>query len=515
MSDIKITKMCNFETTKVWFASFKASAIVTEKTKEFSKRLGIDGNHKVARLALGRSLGELSFPESASDNGNQTIKGHTLFGEEENGGLLWLGLLIENIHYFYPDKEITLDVLQQAVKDHWQRGILLLQQDWEDAGEEYNKFIELLITRRATLPSDSNYVMVDNQGNEQDGTIARPVILNLGHDINTNESVNWLINGQGYSPNIAIMGQAGAGKTRMMLKLLTQLRELTNIPVLLIDVRKDAFAERPDLAKALNATVLKIPSQAIPLDIFSGSTENQDTARDVTIAFRESLDKALENGLTDNQKMRVLEALKPLFSQRKNISMFDIKQAIEQYYEANNIKPDRVVTVPNELCQYKLFEPNLSPAEFFNQSWILTFGNAPTESRRLTLFLLFDALHRYLQTLSDSPLDAENHRAIRMAIAIDEAEPLLKMKHDGLSKMVRLHRSHGLTVMMASQSPDDYAGQSDDYMEQIGLPICFRTNATSTAVLNNMFKSKPNFSALESNVCLTVIENTTRKVKAF
>jgi len=213
--------------------------------------------------------------------------------------------------------------------------------------------------------------------------------------------------------------------------------------------------------------------------------------------------------------MRVLEALKPLFSQRKNISMFDIKQAIEQYYEANNIKPDRVVTVPNELCQYKLFEPNLSPAEFFNQSWILTFGNAPTESRRLTLFLLFDALHRYLQTLSDSPLDAENHRAIRMAIAIDEAEPLLKMKHDGLRKMVRLHRSHGLTVMMASQSPDDYAGQSDDYMEQIGLPICFRTNATSTAVLNNMFKSKPNFSALESNVCLTVIENTTRKVKAF
>jgi hypothetical protein len=102
-----------------------------------------------------------------------------------------------------------------------------------------------------------------------------------------------------------------------------------------------------------------------------------------------------------------------------------------------------------------------------------------------------------------------------MAIAIDEAEPLLKMKHDGLSKMVRLHRSHGLTVMMASQSPDDYAGQSDDYMEQIGLPICFRTNATSTAVLNNMFKAKQNFSALEPGTCLTVIENTTRKVKAF
>ncbi len=60
--------------------------------------------------------------------------------------------------------------------------------------------------------------------------------------------------------------------------------------------------------------------------------------------------------------------------------MSDIKQAIECYYEDNNLRSNRVVTIPNELCQYKLFEPTLSPAEFFNQSWILTLGNAPTES---------------------------------------------------------------------------------------------------------------------------------------
>jgi len=300
-----------------------------------------------------------------------------------------------------------------------------------------------------------------------------------------------------------------------MLKLLTQLRELTGVPVLLIDAGKDELAERPDLASALGATVLKIPSQAIPLDIFEGSTYSDESARDVTISFRESLDKSLAKGLTDNQKMRVLDALKPLFSRRKNITMSDIKKAIESYYEDNKIRPDRVVTIPTELCQYKLFEPTLSPKEFFSQSWILTFGNAPTESRRLTMFLLFDALHRYLQTLPESPMDENNHRAVRMAVAVDEARPLLDAKHDGLSKMVRLHRSHGLTVFMASQSPDDYAGQSDDYMEQIGLPVCFKTNATSTAVLNNMFKAKPNFASLESGICLTVIENSTRKVKAF
>jgi hypothetical protein len=88
---------------------------------------------------------------------------------------------------------------------------------------------------------------------------------------------------------------------------------------------------------------------------------------------------------------------------QQNITMSDIKNAVESYYEDNKIRPDRIVTIPTELCQYKLFEPTLSPKEF----------------------------------------------------------------------------------------------------------------ATSTTVLNNMFKAKPNFASLESGTCLTVIENSTRKVQAF
>lgn len=71
--------------------------------------------------------------------------------------------------------------------------------------------------------------------------------------------------------------------------------------------------------------------------------------------------------------------------------------------------------------------------------------------------------------------------------------------------------------MLASQSPDDYEGTADDYLEQIGLPICFRTNASSSRVLNNMFRATPNFSALDAGVCLSVLEPTgiMCKVKAF
>lgn len=71
--------------------------------------------------------------------------------------------------------------------------------------------------------------------------------------------------------------------------------------------------------------------------------------------------------------------------------------------------------------------------------------------------------------------------------------------------------------MLASQSPDDYDGQSDDFMQQIGLPVCFRTNSTANAVLNNMFKSKRgvNFSALDPGQCLTVVNNSPVLLKTY
>ena len=66
--------------------------------------------------------------------------------------------------------------------------------------------------------------------------------------------------------------------------------------------------------------------------------------------------------------------------------------------------------------------------------------------------------------------------------------------------------------MLSSQSPDDYDGKVDDYLENIGLPICF---TTSNQVLQNMFKGKPNFASLQPGICMTLRKNKMVKVKVF
>lgn len=510
--------MTKFETNQVWLSGFTSSAEAKVRGTELFRHLGFTANHQIARLAIGRSLGEAEFPPPAPDSRGFNIKGNLLFGDEKEGALLWLGLLVENLNCHLPKREITLDFLQSAVRDHWSHGIQLLYQDWQNSPNGFKGFVETLISQRASLPDDVPSVGYPAENAVSDSvTKAFPIWLRLGNEKDSGNSLSWLLNGQGYSPNIAIMGQAGSGKTRMMLNLLSQLRQQTGVPVILIDAGKDELAERVDLIRDLGAEVVKVPKSPIPLDMFNGATVSADSALEAAEAFRESLNKALQSGLTDNQKTRVLEAAKPLFRQKEKAILPELRAAIDRYYEESGTKQDRVNSIMNELCQRTLFTPSLAPEQFFSKSWILTFGEAPEESRKLAVFLLFDAIQRYMRSLPEAPKDAEFHRGIRLVVAIDEAKPLLAAKHDGLSKMVRLLRSKGVVVLMASQSPDDYAGQSDDYMEQIGLPVCFKTNASSTAVLNNMFKSRQgvNFSALEPGTCLTVLNGVATKVKAF
>lgn len=117
---------------------------------EFKSKLGFTVRYRIARLAMGRSLGEPTFPTQNMDSSGRPLKGELLFGLEELP--LWVALFVSNIKKHFPNGELNIATLQNAVKRHWHRGVLLLLDDWAAAEGDYNKFIEILITRRAQLP---------------------------------------------------------------------------------------------------------------------------------------------------------------------------------------------------------------------------------------------------------------------------------------------------------------------------------------------------------------------------
>lgn len=142
-------------------AQYATSKEADSVSKNLKKWLGCDHNYEIARLALGRSLMLEDAPSSAPDSKGAALRGTQLFGSEEDGNYLWIALLGEQLR-LYGQPQFSLDALQQLVRNHWHRGVYLLEADWQSAGEDEAKFIDLL-ARRAALPETlSSPSLVDN-----------------------------------------------------------------------------------------------------------------------------------------------------------------------------------------------------------------------------------------------------------------------------------------------------------------------------------------------------------------
>lgn len=134
-------------------ASYSSSREADQMGRELKKFIGAESNYEIIRLALGRSLGLESFPEPAPDAKGGVIKGLQLFGDAESCNYLWIGLLGEVLRR-RGEERFTLDAFQKLVRDHWHRGILLLQQDREEASDDFKSFIDILV-RKANLPEQA------------------------------------------------------------------------------------------------------------------------------------------------------------------------------------------------------------------------------------------------------------------------------------------------------------------------------------------------------------------------
>jgi hypothetical protein len=126
--------MSDISLENVLVSNFQTSAEADKITEMLKGQLALSVRYRVARLAIGRSLGEPTFPTQSMDAQGRTIKGDLLFGLDEYP--LWVGMLITNIKTHIPKPELTIAALQNAVRRHWHRGVMLLLDDWKEAGED-------------------------------------------------------------------------------------------------------------------------------------------------------------------------------------------------------------------------------------------------------------------------------------------------------------------------------------------------------------------------------------------
>ena len=133
---------------------------------------------------------------------------------------------------------------------------------------------------------------------------------------------------------------------------------------------KGDLAENADLVRALDARVLQVPRDPLPLDMFHGSSRSETEASDVVLGFRDSLSKVMQSRPGAVQLEHIREALKPLFARNERISLEDVRHTLKDHYEDGGVRVDSVISAINDLTERMIFSPELSPAAFFSKSWI-------------------------------------------------------------------------------------------------------------------------------------------------
>lgn len=493
-----------------------------DQINDFLKsKLGMQNRYDPARLAIAYSMSQplpISIDKDIDDDQGKQIAGGTLFGEE----LLpaWIAMLVENLE----SDNITAEKIQDLVKFHWTRGCLLLEKIWKSFEEDknkdtFNEFI-LYLAEASGLPQvGSEPLLLDGDDNSTISAGAISLRLGeLGVDVKTNKEVRWHLNGKG-SPHGAFMGATGTGKSRIALNMISQIRQYSNVPMLIFDFAKGDIANNFGFVNHIGATVISCPDKSpVPLDVLHIPVLSKNSINNAAMRFRESFIRIPKNKTGAVQLDDLRDAAKTVF--QKDTGPFkieDIQKELLAIYNQSGKNSDIITSTFNDLMQWNLFEPKLSPSKFFKKSWVIDVHEATETAQRMVVFLMLDALYSYIKSLPDSDLDNDGNRKLEFVLVIDEARKVLKFGQESLISLIRESRSKGMSIFLISQSPEDFDTDADNFLEQIGLTACFSSKGKSSKVLKACLGKNVDLASLPLGVAAVKIsgDEEMRQVKVW
>lgn len=485
-------------------ADYRTTHDANEINTKLMSKLGVKTRYEPARLAIARSLSldeqPPELPRGQDDEDGKAIKGRNLFGTGEDLDT-WIALIVEHAKR----DDITRKDIQDLVRRHWHRGATLLWTEWHECSEDYDKFVLRLAERGGIREGNGELPGGIGLSGATMQLKPVPVVLKIGNpsiDTSTNQPVSWLLNGRGVSPHVALMGTLGTGKTRTGMDMLRAVRNQSGCPILLFDMEKGDLAGDANLARDLGATIIRAKREPVPLDVLFAGERDEAAVNDASIRFRESFARVMTSRPGGQQLDALREGARRALLGTAPTRIADVKAKVKEVYSESKRRDDVVVATFNDLTLSEFFTPTMSPEDFFKRSWIIDVSAMSEMAQRLIVFLVLDALDAYCKSLQDSELDANGHRALRLVFGVDEARKILGYEHNSLISLIRTGRSKGISAFLISQSPDDYDGEDENFLENIGLAVCFRTNARSTA-LSAALGQQVDLGGLPNGVCVT------------
>lgn len=454
---------------QVWKAQFKA----TEESAVFEDKLrtayGLQYRYEAARLLIGRSLAEPSRPDplpSGTKYHQRTIPGENLFGSDDD---LWLcGLILDG----QLGTNATIDDLRSLTEAHWARGYTLVRDELERCGGNELKLVQRLAEWLPETGAAAEAPFAAASG------VTGEIRLKVGSVSRTypgDKPVDFVINGPGVPPHLALMGAIGRGKTTTGIQIALELASQARIPFLFIDPKGEFVAEGGAIgpfAKYGNVGAMEAGTDPVPLDFLPRADAPPMKIARAAMRLRDTLALCCKSP-GDLQKDLLRTAIEQVITDGGDRNLETVRETYEQGLRAVGKDNDSIVSRLNELTHLRCFDAKLQPAQFFSQSWIVSLKGLPEELKRLVTLVLLDAVSAFLLDQPDSQVSG-GFRVFRHLLVLDEARKVLRERRsESLVDLVRQGRSKGSVVMLLSQDPSDFEGQTEDFTTQLGAVVAF------------------------------------------
>jgi DNA sulfur modification protein DndE len=478
-------------------ALFKTSLEARNTLEVLRRTTGLRPN-LWARAALCYSLSLSSLPETADvDSNGQEFPREVFFGKDEPTLLA----LVRQRHGRHFEDEAELS---RAIKLHVERGIHFFTDEFERMNHRGDEFVLSLLRLTAKAGTGARREVAAPIPTVGGNFEAR---VNVGRDPKTEEIVSYSLNAPGQSPHIAVMGRNGSGKTRTGLSLLTSLASSGPLrpTCLVFDYAKGDIASNNDFVRQMDAAVIRVPDQLIPLCPLLLSSDDDQTVKLTARRFvdtvqavvrlgpkqsdaclrivKETFARALggelspATGLEDILTEEDLKGVRDYYrtSRRAGVNLCDVLAVAEEMYDSSGTKPDSLLAALRDFCEFPLFVPvdSRSQVNLLERSHVIDLSHIPEGLRKLAVFLTLDSLYAKIMNEADAPLDDRGFRRAKLIIVIDEAHNYLQCRQSTLEKLVRESRSKGVSIILLSQSPDDFDQPKYNFAREMGLGIIF------------------------------------------
>lgn len=458
----------------VWKGLFKPTQEAHELEDKVRAKFGLAHRYDAARLMIGRSLADPNPPPAlSSPPTGKPLPGELLFGDDLD---LWLCSLILDANLA---EGAPIEHLRLNVEAHWARGAALIRQDWEDCEADAAR---LIIRLAEFLPEGGGATPPPPvPGKGHPGEI-RVKIGPVSQTFEGKEPVDFCLNGPGNSPHLALMGRTRSGKTTTGIQMAQSIVEQSRAPMLLIDPQgtfitdgklNDKFPTWP-----LDIQPIEVGLHPIPLDFLPGAQVGHVAVQNASMTLRDSICLCCKSP-GNLMQSRLLQSIEQVITTGDDRSLNSIKDTYEQRLEMDGAELDSIAARLDELTRLHCFAPAMPPSDFFSRSWVVSLMNVQSEElKRLIMLLLLDATAMHFLAQPEAALHG-GFRQMRQVLVIDEARKILQeKKSESLVQLITRSAAKGLSVMLLSQDPSDFEGQSYDFTTQLGAVISFYCNQT-------------------------------------